>query len=147
MGCHFLLQGLFPTQGSNLGLYHCLADSLPLSHLGSPTWLPGSIKLRQWLPFEVDWMAAPSFNPLAFLCSSSSSPLRLLALCTRHALCLELSPLPHSLIFNTSLPDLGFCSNVTSSEEASLTLANMFLVHPDSEEPYFFCFFLTLLIT
>ena len=67
VGCHFLLQGLFPTQGSNLSLHHCLADSLPLSHLGSPTWLPGSIKLRQWLPFEIDWMAAPSFNPPAFL--------------------------------------------------------------------------------
>ena len=23
MGCHFLLQGIFPTQGSNLGLLHC----------------------------------------------------------------------------------------------------------------------------
>ena len=23
MGCHFLLQGIFPTQGSNLGLRHC----------------------------------------------------------------------------------------------------------------------------
>ena len=22
-GCHFLLQGIFPTQGSNLGLPHC----------------------------------------------------------------------------------------------------------------------------
>ena len=23
MGCHFLLQGIFPTQGSNLSLLHC----------------------------------------------------------------------------------------------------------------------------
>ena len=36
VGCHFLLQGIFPTQGSNLHLLHCQADSLPLSHLGSP---------------------------------------------------------------------------------------------------------------
>ena len=38
VGCHFLLQGIFPTQGSNLcllGLLHWQADSLPLSHLGS----------------------------------------------------------------------------------------------------------------
>ena len=38
MGCHFLLQGIFLTQGSNLCLLHFLhwqADSLPLSHLGS----------------------------------------------------------------------------------------------------------------
>ena len=37
--CHFLLLGIFPTQGLNLCLLHFLhwqADSLPLSHLGSP---------------------------------------------------------------------------------------------------------------
>ena len=37
VGCHFLLQGVFWTQGSNpLHLLHWWADSLPLSHLGSP---------------------------------------------------------------------------------------------------------------
>ena len=35
VGCHFLFQGIFPTQGSNLCLLHWRADSLPLSHLGS----------------------------------------------------------------------------------------------------------------
>ena len=38
MGCHFLLQGIFSIQGSNLCLLHPLhwqADSLPLGHLGS----------------------------------------------------------------------------------------------------------------
>ena len=30
--CHFLPQGIFPTQGSNPGLLHWKADSLPLSH-------------------------------------------------------------------------------------------------------------------
>ena len=32
MGCLFLLQVIFPTQGSNLNLLHCQADSLLLSH-------------------------------------------------------------------------------------------------------------------
>ena len=39
VGWHFLLQMIFPTQGSNphlLWLLHWQADSLPLSHLGSP---------------------------------------------------------------------------------------------------------------
>ena len=36
VGCHFLLQGIFPTQGSNLQLLQWQADALPLSHLGSP---------------------------------------------------------------------------------------------------------------
>ena len=30
VGCHFLLQGIFPTQGLNLYLLHWQADSLPL---------------------------------------------------------------------------------------------------------------------
>ena len=32
VGCHFLLQGIFPTQGSNLNLLNWQADSLSLSH-------------------------------------------------------------------------------------------------------------------
>ena len=35
-GCHFLLQRIFPTQGSNPLLLHWQVDSLPLSHQGSP---------------------------------------------------------------------------------------------------------------
>ena len=37
IGCHFLLQGIFLTQGSKPCLLHWQADSLPLSHPGSPT--------------------------------------------------------------------------------------------------------------
>ena len=37
VGCHFLLQGIFQTQGSNPSLLHSKADSLLLSHLGSPS--------------------------------------------------------------------------------------------------------------
>ena len=36
VGCRFLLQGIFLTQGSNPHLLHQQADSLALSHLGSP---------------------------------------------------------------------------------------------------------------
>ena len=36
VGCHFFAQGIFPTQGSNPCLLHGQADSLSLSHLGSP---------------------------------------------------------------------------------------------------------------
>ena len=35
IGSHFLLQGVFLDQGSNLCLRHWQVDSLPLSHLGS----------------------------------------------------------------------------------------------------------------
>ena len=37
VGRHFLLQGIFPTQGSNPGLPHCRQTLYHLSHQGSPT--------------------------------------------------------------------------------------------------------------
>ena len=52
VGCHFLLQGIFLDQGSNLHLLYLLhwqTDSLPLNHLGSlPTTLrpPQSAEFR-----------------------------------------------------------------------------------------------------
>ena len=39
VGCYFLFQGIFSTQGSNLHLLHllhCQVEALPLTHLGSP---------------------------------------------------------------------------------------------------------------
>ena len=44
VSCHFLLQGIFPTQGSNPRLLHCRQILYRLSHQGSPR----SLKLR-WL--------------------------------------------------------------------------------------------------
>ena len=35
VGCHFLLQGIFPTQGSNPGLSHCRQTLYRLNHQGS----------------------------------------------------------------------------------------------------------------
>ena len=37
MGCHSLLQRIFPTQGSNLGLPHCRQTLYHLNHQGSPS--------------------------------------------------------------------------------------------------------------
>ena len=39
VGCHFLLQGIFPTQGRNLSLPHWQVDSLPSEPPGKPWWL------------------------------------------------------------------------------------------------------------
>ena len=49
MSRHVLLQGIFPTQGSNLGfldLLHLQADSLLLAPPGNPNRLTGVIKLK-----------------------------------------------------------------------------------------------------
>ena len=42
MGCHFLLQVIFPIQASNLHLSHWQADYLSLSHPGRPSIKWGS---------------------------------------------------------------------------------------------------------
>jgi len=42
VGCHTLLQGIFPTEGLNPGLLHCRQILYYLSHQGSPA-LPSTI--------------------------------------------------------------------------------------------------------
>ena len=49
MGCHFLLPGVFLTQGSSLLLLLWQADTLPLSHQGCP---PRCADLGKWLFFQ-----------------------------------------------------------------------------------------------
>ena len=51
VGYHFLLQGIFPTQGSNLCLQHWQADFFSLSHQGSLwNWglLPKATRVTSW---------------------------------------------------------------------------------------------------
>ena len=45
MGCHVLLQGIFPTQELNLSILHCRQILYHLSHLGSP--MSSNTKLAQ----------------------------------------------------------------------------------------------------
>ena len=58
VGCHFLLQGIFPTQGSNPGLLHWRQMLYPLSHQGSPiqrlTGLPKPGETKEWM-FGYTW--------------------------------------------------------------------------------------------
>ena len=54
VGCHALLQGIFPTQGSNPGLPHCRRLLCHLHHQGSP-------RIQEWV---------------AYPCSRGSSQLR-----------------------------------------------------------------------
>ena len=50
VGSFSLLQGIFPTQGSNPGLPHCKLDSLPAELQGKPKNTGvGSISLLQWI--------------------------------------------------------------------------------------------------
>ena len=58
-GIDFLLQGIFPNQGLNLQhvcLLHWQADSLPLSHLGSPLEYYPAIERNKIESYIVMWM-------------------------------------------------------------------------------------------
>ena len=53
VGCHFLLQGIFPTQGSNVPLLclpHWQAGSLPLAPPGKPSFCTSLWFIPLWLP-------------------------------------------------------------------------------------------------
>ena len=57
VGCHFLLQGIFLTQGSNLGLLHCRQTRYHLSHQGSPYRYQGSKRVMEMqLGFDLEVM-------------------------------------------------------------------------------------------
>ena len=68
--CHFLLQGIFPTQGSNLlllGLLHW-QDSLPRSQPGKPSTVCRSMLISQFVPPS----SLPTVSTSPF--SASASP-------------------------------------------------------------------------
>ena len=48
VACHFLLQRIFPTQGSNSGLPHCRQTLYGLSRQGSLTTLRGELSSTSW---------------------------------------------------------------------------------------------------
>ena len=76
MGCHALLQGLFPTQRSNPGLLHWGADSLlseppgkPMNtRVGSPSLLQGIVSTSEsnrgllhcrWILYQLSYQGSP----------------------------------------------------------------------------------------
>ena len=58
MGCHFLLQGIFPTQILNLGLLHCRQILYCLSYQGSPLFYWGSWEghTTRWVHLQASWL-------------------------------------------------------------------------------------------
>ena len=48
VSCHALLQGIFPTQGSNLGLSHCRRILYPLNHHVLPSYLIKMMKVTMF---------------------------------------------------------------------------------------------------
>ena len=60
-GCHALLQGIFPTQGSNPGLPHCRWILYHLSHQGSPGILEwAAYPFSKWMSWPRNWTSISS---------------------------------------------------------------------------------------
>ena len=60
VGCHDLLQGIFPTQRLSLNLHHWQADCLPLNHLGSK--LVANCSASPRVPFQGFCVQNPSLQ-------------------------------------------------------------------------------------
>ena len=71
VGISSLLQGIFPTQGSNPGFLHCRGILHQLSHQGSP-------KILEWVayPSPVD-LPAPEIEPRSPVLQVDSLPAEL----------------------------------------------------------------------
>ena len=70
VGCHFLLQGIFLTQGWSLYLLHWQADSLLLTHLGRPA---NSVQEPKHSPWPLILQGSPSSQSYASLSTRGTS--------------------------------------------------------------------------
>ena len=78
MGCHSLLQGIFPTQGSNPGLLHYRQILYQLSHQGSPVrWYSSVQSLSGVQLFATPWTVA---RQASLFITNSQSLLKLMSI-------------------------------------------------------------------
>ena len=135
MGCHFLLQRIFPTRGSNPGLPHCRQTLHHLSHQGSPCQglsyilnsnnggLCDAATPPPPSPYVCDWPHKCSFSSLLEVCELLEArphpvpaPLNSMTQpCTRRELCVSgplscPTPGPLPSTWSVSPRPLGTCS-------------------------------------
>ena len=73
VGCHFLLQGIFLTQGSNPGLLHCRQMLYRLSHQGSPKSDNFTSSFPTWISFPFSNLIAMARTSKTMLDKSDKS--------------------------------------------------------------------------
>ena len=61
VGCHFLLQEIFPTQGSNSGFLHCRQILYQLSHKGRP-------RILEWVAYPFSSRSSRTRNGTRVFC-------------------------------------------------------------------------------
>ena len=75
VGCHFLLQGIFPTQRSNLGVPHCRQTLYHLSHQGSLKGKGYIYILRAIFALFTLSFSSVQFSSVAQLCPTLCDPM------------------------------------------------------------------------
>ena len=102
VGCYFLLQQIFPTQGLNPRLMHWQADSLPSEPCGKPwSWISHSISDT---PHRVNW-PSPAWCPLKCLFLAPATCMGLVPIsCSSQGL----PPLSRSRELLETIPDQFF---------------------------------------
>ena len=133
VGCHFLLQGIFPTQGLNPGLLHCRQMLYHLSHQGSPKGKPVIYEKKKvggwgWGYFAPSsgWADRPSSSSCyANIPTTSSASCSLFChlvvqLCLTVCDTINCSPvrLPHQWVFPGKNTGVGFTSFSWGSSRA-----------------------------
>ena len=76
MGCHFLLQGIFLTQGSNLGLLHCRQFLYNLRHQEAQVTDPLALKMSERARLrstELPSQSQPRSADLQLICTVAST--------------------------------------------------------------------------
>jgi len=128
MGCHALLQGIFPTPGLNPGLLHWTWILYPLNHLGSPIWYSYTIwhdhydKCNYQLsPYKVIAKLSTIFS---MLYTSSRWPFLYLEVCTAF-----LTSSCHLMVSGSSK---WFASSVQSLSHARLFVTPWSAAHQTS---------------
>ena len=92
VGCHFLLQGIFPTQGSNTGLLHCRQILYQLSYKGRPT-----IHYSLFSSWLVCWIFLLNFFKFSYYIFQCYDFCLVLLLLFFYFLIIHLPPYPFSL--------------------------------------------------
>ena len=135
VGCHALLQGVFPPQGLNPGLPHCRQIIYQLSHQGNPKkaqYSVSSVQLLSRVQHATPWTAAHqaslsitnSWSLLKLMSIESVMPSNHLILC--HLLLIPPSIFPsirvypnESVLYITWPKDWSFSFSISPSNEYS----------------------------
>ena len=92
VGCHSLLQGIFLTQGSKLGLPHCSQILYHLSHQGSPSLFIYHLPIylcMEWVTHSVDKWALSFTTVVSIYLATLCSSLKALLMYLLHAIILD----------------------------------------------------------